>query len=81
MTRQTLTSQILVYKCMVSLWLKPTQSLNFISSITFNSAIRQTLTPPNIPAIRFMHMCMCVSVHGYTNVHVWCVWVEEYVRK
>ena len=31
------------------------QNLNFILPITFNSAIRQTLTPPNIPAIEVVN--------------------------
>ena len=40
---------------MASLWPKSIHSLNIISPITFNSAIRQTLTLPNIPAIRYCH--------------------------
>ena len=38
---------------MVSLWPKSIHSLNIILPNTFNSAIRQTLTLPNIPDIRY----------------------------
>ena len=36
---------------MASLWMKSINSPNFILPISFTSAIRQTLTPPNIPTI------------------------------
>ena len=42
----------------------------FISPITFNSAIRQTLTPPNLPAIRHIgtsdnRMCLnCYPINA-----------------
>ena len=48
---QTLTSQILAYK-----WLKPIYSPNVFCQILFIWPIRQTLTPSNIPAIRYVYI-------------------------
>ena len=50
--RQTLASQILAGNS--TLWPKSIHPPNFISPVTFNSAIPQTLTPQNIPAIRYL---------------------------
>ena len=66
--RQTLTSQILASNS--TLWPKSIHSPNFISPITFNSVFRQTLTPPNIPAIRYIVMDMSKIV----------LWVLVYLK-
>ena len=64
--RQTLTSQILAGNS--TLWLKSIHSPNFILPITFNLVIRQTLTPPNIPAA--ILYCIITTQHFNTKYSV-----------
>ena len=67
MIRQTLTNQILANK-----WLPYSygQNLlpNFISPVTFNSAIHQALTPPNILTIQYVTLKISITTSLLSNL-------------
>ena len=63
---------------MASLWMKSINSPNFISPISFTSAIRQTLTPPNIPAIwysYFLFLYLGTALEGGRRLHSYTAWL------
>ena len=59
---------------MASLWLKPIYSPNVFCQILFIWPIRQTLTPPNIPVIRYMRLLMITVC---LNLEVYCEAVQS----